>query len=168
MSVRCEVASAEAPCEVHAYADGSPALFGFLVLRSVAGRLSLPPGRYRLSLLRQNELLDQRQILVRSDAANEVEFAVERTAVPLRVLAAPLAPQIDLVVHWRIDGPGGRWFAVSRRPGELPPEQAAALLVRVPAGDYTIAARRAGGAEVVTTVRVPWPADGKPPLLRLP
>ncbi|MFO1031362.1 MAG: sigma-70 family RNA polymerase sigma factor [Planctomycetota bacterium] len=168
VSVRCEVASAEAPCEVHAYADGSPALFGFLVLRSVAGRLSLPPGRYRLSLLRQNELLDQRQILVRSDAANEVEFAVERTAVPLRVLAAPLAPQIDLVVHWRIDGPGGRWFAVSRRPGELPPEQAAALLVRVPAGDYTIAARRAGGAEVVTTVRVPWPADGKPPLLRLP
>ncbi|MBL8735911.1 MAG: sigma-70 family RNA polymerase sigma factor [Planctomycetes bacterium] len=168
VSVRCPAASVDAPCEVHAYAEGSPALFGLVVLRGAVGRLSLPPGRYRLSLLRQDELLDQQVLVVGSDAANEVEFAAVPAAVPLRVLAAPLEPQLDLLVHWRIDGPQGRWFAVSRRPGELPPEQAAALLVRLPAGDYTITARRAGGAEVVSSVCVPWPTDGKPPLLRLP
>jgi len=168
VEVQASVASIEAPCEVHAYADDAGPMFGFVVLRAPQGRLSLPPGRYRLSLLRQNELLDQQLLDVRSDAANEVVFAPSREAVPLRVLAAPLDPQIDLVVLWRIDGPQGRWFAASRRPGELPPEQAAALHVRLPAGDYTVAARRPGGAEVVTTVRVPWPAEGKPPLLRLP
>jgi len=168
VSVGCLAASVDAPCEVHAYADGSSALFGLVVLRGAAGRLSLPPGRYRFSLLRQNELLDQQVLVVRSDMANEVEFVTPRAGVAFRVLAAPLEPQIDLVVHWRIEGPQGRWFAVSRRPSELPPEQAAALLVRMPAGDYTITACRAGGAEVVSPVRVPWPADAKPPLLRLP
>lgn len=168
VSVRCDGASVEAPCEVHAYADDGMALFGLVVLRSAAGRLTLPPGRYRLSLLRQNELLDQQQLLVRSDAANEVAFRATPDGMPLRVLAAPLEPQVDLVVHWRIDGPQGRWSTVSRRPGELPPEQAAALLVRLPAGDYTVTARKAGGAEVVATVRLPWPADAKLPLLRLP
>jgi len=166
--VRWPGASVEAPCEVHAYADDGMALFGLVVLRSAAGRLTLPPGRYRLSLLRQNELLDQQQLLVRSDAANEVAFRATPDGMPLRVLAAPLEPQVDLVVHWRIDGPQGRWSTVSRRPGELPPEQAAALLVRLPAGDYTVTARKAGGAEVVAKVRLPWPADAKPPLLRLP
>jgi RNA polymerase sigma factor (sigma-70 family) len=168
VEVQARVASVEAPCEVHAHADDAGPMFGFVVLRAPQGRLSLPPGRYRLSLLRRSVLLDQQVLDVRSDAANEVVFAPSREAVPLRVLAAPQEPQIDLVVHWRIDGPQGRWFAASRRPGELPPEQAAALLVRLPAGDYTVAARRPGGAEVVTTVRVPWPADAKPPLLRLP
>lgn len=166
--VRCPAASVDGTWEVHAYADGSPAMFGLVVLRGAEGRLSLPEGRYRLSLLRQHELLDQQLLLVRGDAANEVEFAASPAALPLRVLAAPIEPQIDLVVHWRIDGPQGRWFAVSRRPGELPPEQAAALLVRLPAGDCTITAHRAGGAEVVSPLRVPWPADAKPPLLRLP